>query len=177
MRRLSYKVSRIRTSFNWSFIASFTPWKTHERRIERRCILRYFAWKTSHRIRNLKQYISSIISRHVFHAKYRKIQRLSMRLSWVFHGSFMAWKTQCKTQWKACDFSVFYLKDVPTNDKRNIYLLGVWYEATSIVQRIENSHVFQWVFQGVFQGQLKEYARLSMGVTMAGTRILWGEVR
>ena len=100
-----------------------------------------------------------------------------MRLSWVFHGSFMAWKTQCKTQWKACDLYVFYLKDVPTNDKRNIYLLGVWYEATSIVQRIENLHVFQWVFQGVFQGQLKEYARLSMGVTMAGTRILWGEVR
>ena len=56
--------------------------------------------------------------------------------------------------------------------EEHIYVLGVLYEATSFVQRIENSHVFQWVLHGVFQGQLKEYARLSMGVTMAGTRIL-----
>ena len=53
-----------------------------------------------------------------------------------------------------------------------MYALGVLYEATSFVQRIENSHVFQWVFHCVFQATLKEYARLSMGVTMAGTRIL-----
>ena len=108
-------------------------------------------------------FIQRVENSHVFHC--------------VFHGSFMAWKTQCKTQWKACDFSVFYLKDVPTNDKRNIYVLGALYEATSFVQRIENSHVFQWVFQSVFQGTLKEYACLPMGVTMAGTRRLWGEVR
>ena len=56
--------------------------------------------------------------------------------------------------------------------EENIFVLGVLYEATSFVQRIENSHVFQWVFQGVFQGKLKEHVRLSMGVTMAGTRIL-----
>ena len=91
----------------------------------------------------------------------------------VFHGVKDPWKTQ----WKTCYFSVFCLKDVPTNDRRNIFVLDFLYDATSFIQSIENSHVFQWVFRCVFQATLKEYARLSMGVTMAGTRILWGEVR
>ena len=63
----------------------------------------------------------------------------------VFHGVKDPWKTQ----WKTCYFSVLCLKDVPTNDRRNIFVLDFLYDATSFIQSIENSHVFQWVFHCV----------------------------
>ena len=68
----------------------------------------------------------------------------------VFQCVFHVVKDPWKTQWKTCYFSVFCLKDVPTNDKRNVFVFDFLYDATSFIQSIENSHVFHCVFHGSF---------------------------